>query len=101
VRHTCTQCTFTHALGGGGDAGPAQDPALFPSPYRFEPERWVPAAAAPASKCPLASTAAQLSKAAWFPAGTGAHQCPGVPLAELVAKVRARTHAEIAGKALA
>ena len=80
-----------------------RDPSLFPNPGLFEPERWVPAAAAAAGdgakaagggggRCPLASTAAQLSKAAWFPAGTGVHQCPGVPLAELACKVPPTTH---------
>ena len=61
-----------------------KDESLFPSPGLYKPERWMPSSS---GKCPLTGTAAQLPKAAWFPGGTGVHQCPGVPLAELCAKV--------------
>jgi cytochrome P450 len=72
-----------------------KDQRLFPSPDLYKPERWMPSGSSsstsgsPSSsgKCPFTGTAAQLPKAAWFPGGTGVHQCPGVPLAELCAKV--------------
>ena len=65
-----------------------KDESLFPSPDLFKPERWqLRASSSSDGQCPITGTAAQLSKAAWFPGGTGVHQCPGVPLAELCAKV--------------
>uniref|UniRef100_A0A7S4FF29 Cytochrome P450 n=1 Tax=Eutreptiella gymnastica TaxID=73025 RepID=A0A7S4FF29_9EUGL len=64
-----------------------RDASLFPEPEKFAPERWVPAsgdATEPASKCPFAGSALNRGMGSWFPGGIGAHQCPGVPLAEAV-----------------
>eukprot|EP00288_Rhodomonas_lens_P007296 CAMPEP_0177729004 /NCGR_PEP_ID=MMETSP0484_2-20121128/21190_1 /TAXON_ID=354590 /ORGANISM="Rhodomonas lens, Strain RHODO" /LENGTH=143 /DNA_ID=CAMNT_0019241829 /DNA_START=17 /DNA_END=445 /DNA_ORIENTATION=+ len=62
------------------------DDRIFPEPFEFAPERWVPAE----SKCPMTRLTAQatnLPRGAWIPAGTGQHQCPGVPLAELTSRI--------------
>lgn len=34
------------------------------------------------SNCPVAGTARGLGLGSWFPGGIGAHQCPGIGLAE-------------------
>jgi cytochrome P450 len=67
-----------------------KDPNLYTSPQKFEPLRWTPAtsevaAGASSSKCPFQGSALKLGIGSWFPGGNGAHKCPGVPLAELVA----------------
>lgn len=51
--------------------------------------RWVPPKAEDksSSACPFRGTALNLGPGSWFPGGFGAHQCPGVPLAELVGRM--------------
>mmetsp|Transcript_57356 Transcript_57356/g.171056 ORF Transcript_57356/g.171056 Transcript_57356/m.171056 type:complete len:534 (-) Transcript_57356:226-1827(-) len=66
------------------------EPALFPEPERFEPLRWSPTAAeseASESRCPMRGTALKKGPGSWFPGGFGAHQCPGLPVAELAGKI--------------
>jgi cytochrome P450 len=81
-----------------------KDPRLYPEPESFAPERWIStknksdkkdtdASVASSTKntpnqkkCPfLPGSAVGLGPTAWFPGGTGAHGCPGIGLAELVA----------------
>lgn len=66
-----------------------KDSSLFEQAEVFEPLRWVPPGAsttpASSSACPFKGTALTLGIGSWFPGGNGAHRCPGVPLAELVA----------------
>lgn len=66
-----------------------RDPGLFVEPDQYEPFRWVPTSnsAEDTSKCPFQGTARNLGPGSWFPGGNGAHKCPGVSLAELVAKM--------------
>ena len=64
------------------------DPNLFVNPEEFKPSRWVKESSKlSTSKCPLQGTALKLGFGSWFPGGFGAHQCPGVPLAELTSKM--------------
>lgn len=64
------------------------DPDLFIEPEKFAPTRWVPTKANEASSgCPFQGTALKLGAGSWFPGGFGAHQCPGIPLAELTSKM--------------
>jgi len=65
------------------------DPALFPEPGKFEPLRWIPASGdiPLSSQCPLSGTSLERGAGSWFPGGFGAHQCPGIPIAELVGKM--------------
>ena len=64
------------------------DPNLFTEPEKFAPSRWVPSKAdEAASGCPFQGTALKLGVGSWFPGGFGAHQCPGLPLAELTSKI--------------
>jgi cytochrome P450 len=64
------------------------DPNLFTEPEKFAPSRWVPLKTdEAASGCPFEGTALKLGVGSWFPGGFGAHQCPGLPLAELTSKM--------------
>lgn len=63
------------------------DDALFVDSQKFEPKRWVPVKNESESSCPFSGTATKLGLGSWFPGGFGAHQCPGVPLAELVGRM--------------
>lgn len=67
------------------------DPGLYQDPQVFEPLRWVPsnnsAEEASISSCPIKGTALKLGVGSWFPGGAGPHQCPGVPIAEMVSRV--------------
>ncbi|KAL7483069.1 hypothetical protein ACHAW6_008736 [Cyclotella cf. meneghiniana] len=64
------------------------DPTLYTEPNSFEPLRWVPSKnGASDSSCPFQGTALNLGSGSWFPGGFGAHQCPGLPLAELVGRM--------------
>ena len=63
-----------------------QDPTLFPEPELFEPLRWVPRDDESSSKCPFAGSATSMKPGSWFPGGIGAHQCPGIPIAEMAGK---------------
>lgn len=63
------------------------DPKLFTSPDDFKPSRWIPEKNASSAKCPFQGTALKLGFGSWFPGGFGAHQCPGIPLAELTSKI--------------
>jgi cytochrome P450 len=64
------------------------DPTLYTEPNNFEPLRWVPLKeGAGTSSCPFQGSALKLGMGSWFPGGFGAHQCPGVPLAELVGRM--------------
>ena len=65
------------------------DPNLFPEPNQFEPLRWVPVdnPSAKASNCPFAGSALNRGVGSWLPGGFGAHQCPGIPIAELAGKM--------------
>jgi len=64
------------------------DPNLFTDPEMFAPTRWVPNKSDGAnSGCPFQGTAVKLGVGSWFPGGFGAHQCPGIPLAELTSKM--------------
>ena len=64
------------------------DPNLFTEPEKFAPSRWVPLKAdEAASGCPFQGTALKLGVGSWFPGGFGAHQCPGLPLAELTSRM--------------
>lgn len=66
------------------------DPKLFVEPDEFLPLRWVPSDSSTSSSsggCPLKGTALKLGFGSWFPGGFGAHQCPGIPLAELTSKI--------------
>ncbi|GFH46512.1 cytochrome P450 [Chaetoceros tenuissimus] len=66
------------------------DPKLFTEPDEFLPLRWVPSDSSTSSSsggCPLKGTALKLGFGSWFPGGFGAHQCPGIPLAELTSKI--------------
>jgi cytochrome P450 len=66
------------------------DPTIFPDPLEFAPERWATSEAVAVSKCPMSKFVGQatsLPRGAWFPGGTGQHQCPGVPLAELTTRI--------------
>jgi len=84
------------------------DPDLFVEPTKFEPLRWVKEKEvkdASASKCPFTGTATKLGKGAWFPASYGAHQCPGLALAELtsamfIAKMAERFEWKFSGSGL-
>lgn len=62
------------------------DANLYTKPEQFEPLRWVPTKAKE-SACPFQGSALNLGIGSWFPGGFGAHQCPGVPLAELVGRM--------------
>mmetsp|Transcript_22637 Transcript_22637/g.48713 ORF Transcript_22637/g.48713 Transcript_22637/m.48713 type:complete len:531 (+) Transcript_22637:42-1634(+) len=65
-----------------------RDPDLYADPENFEPLRWVPPEAAEGeSGCPFQGTALRQGLGSWFPGGHGAHQCPGVPLAEMVGRI--------------
>ena len=65
-----------------------KDPNLYVDPENFEPLRWVPQKeATSSSSCPFQGTALKLGQGSWFPGGFGSHQCPGVPLAELVSRM--------------
>jgi cytochrome P450 len=65
------------------------DPTLFTAPDEFKPTRWVPEkkSSSSSSGCPFQGTALKLGFGSWFPGGFGAHQCPGIPLAELTSKI--------------
>ena len=64
------------------------DPELFKNPEEFRPIRWVPANQDDtSSKCPFRGTALNKGSGSWFPGGYGAHQCPGLPVAELISKM--------------
>ena len=68
------------------------DPNLFINPNEFQPLRWVPPSSSSpssssSSSCPFQGTALKLGFGSWFPGGFGAHQCPGIPLAELTCKM--------------
>eukprot|EP00980_Cylindrotheca_fusiformis_P008160 scaffold1727_cov133-Cylindrotheca_fusiformis.AAC.63 len=71
------------------------DPKLFKSPEEFKPTRWWVGkqqqdegeSSSSSSGCPFQGTALKLGFGSWFPGGFGAHQCPGIPLAELIAKI--------------
>lgn len=63
------------------------DPNLFTDPQEFKPSRWLPESSATSSECPFQGTATKLGFGSWFPGGFGAHQCPGVQLAELTSKM--------------
>lgn len=63
------------------------DPSMHAEPQRFEPTRWMQPEPEKASQCPFTGSALKNGRGSWFPGGYGAHQCPGVPLAELVAKM--------------
>lgn len=66
-----------------------KDPNLYVSPENFEPLRWVPQkeSSSSSSACPFQGTALKLGQGSYFPGGFGQHQCPGVPLAELVGRM--------------
>jgi len=72
---------------------PNLSPDYHPSPDTFEPARWVLPDQLPsvtgetAKQCPFTGAAASLSQYVFFPGGTGAHQCPGIPLAMLVGRL--------------
>jgi retinoid hydroxylase len=61
------------------------DPTLYPEPRTVAPERWMRASTE--SQCPLRGTALGQGLGAWIPGGAGAHACPGIGLAELLAKM--------------
>ena len=66
------------------------DPKLYAEPQQFEPFRWTPKSKeeeSASSACPLRGSALKLGPGSWFPGGSGAHQCPGLPLAELVSTI--------------
>ena len=64
------------------------DPNLYENPEEFEPMRWVPPnESSSSSGCPFQGTALKLGIGSFFPGGFGAHQCPGVPLAEMVGRM--------------
>ncbi len=64
-----------------------QDPSLFPAPEQFEPLRWVSTDNSSSGRCPFAGSALNKGPGSWFPGGFGAHQCPGIPIAELAGKM--------------
>lgn len=59
------------------------DESLFTEHKSFFPERWMEVAPK-ASTCPVTGTARKLGLGSWFPGGIGAHQCPGMGLAEAI-----------------
>ena len=63
------------------------DDKLFPNPDTAIPERWWPEGVIRRSGCPLQATALNNGPGSWFPGGIGAHQCPGIHLAETVCSI--------------
>ncbi|KAL3915129.1 MAG: hypothetical protein SGPRY_007364 [Prymnesium sp.] len=62
------------------------DPEVHLAPSKFEPMRWVQRPKT-GPECPFHGMALNNGRGSWVPGGFGAHQCPGVPIAELMGRI--------------